>query len=216
MENNTVVTDDEKPVEEVATSETTTETTEKTTTEIASEDAKSVYEKELEKLETEKRQKEGALKEERRLRKEAEAAKKAAEDKLAEQAQGDKPLTTKELDKRLSEELTKRDFDQSVRGYTADPKEQELIKHHYDNSIRKTGDVATDLKMAVAIANQHLVDQAKRVQIERENAEAQNARFTGGQSYGRTGKPAYESDPRLKGAAALLDKIGAGDAKKFL
>lgn len=178
--------------------------------------AETVYQKELKRLEDEKRQKDGALKEERRLRKEAEEKLKLAEEEQKKKAEENKPLTAEDIDRRLEDRLKQRDFDQAVSNYTSNADEQALIRHHYAHSIRQTGNLQTDLKNAVAIANQHLVDEAKRVQYEREQAEGSMTGFQGGIVHRREGKPVYEANPNLRKAAELLDKMGAGDAKKFL
>ncbi len=214
MEEETVLSEDEKLAKEAAEAE------------AKAAEEKTVYQTELEKLQTEKdeaeaakgkaeeeaRQKTGALAEEREKRKAADAAAKA----LAKS----KEVSDEELDKRLDEKLAARldgkEFNQLLTQVTADPDEIALIKHHYETSIVKTGNVAEDLKKATAIANQHLVEQAKAAQIEREAVEGRTTSFLGSKTFSKQGKPAYETDPRLKQAAAILDKLGAGDAKKFL
>lgn len=221
MSNETVLAD-EKPAEEVETSETTTEKTEQpvdSEANVEKAEEKSPYEVELEKLKAEKaksdaiaRQKDGALKEERRLRKEAEAKIKGD----TEEKENPKYLTPEEAKQLLKEQLAERDFSQMLTQISADPAEQALIKEHYENSIVKTGNVAEDLKKATAIANQHLVEQAKAAQMEREASEGNMTRFMPGTSYRRSGQPAYEGDPTLRAAAQFFDKIGRGDMKKYL
>lgn len=176
---------------------------------------KTEYKRKLEELEAEKkkaediaRQKSGALEEERAERKAAEAAAKA----LAKS----KDVSEEELDQRLESKLNAREFTQRLKEVSQDTDEQALIKHHYETSIVKTGNVETDLARAVAIANSHLVDQAKQAQLEREEQEARVTGFQGGSPTGRKGKPVYETDPVLRGAASLLDRLGMGSSKKYL
>lgn len=182
----------------------------------------SVYKQELAKLQAEKdkaeedklkaeeiaEQKSGAIKEEREKRKAAEAAAKA----LAESSQ----VSEEELDKKLEAKLNARDFTQRLKSVSQDPDEQNLIKHHYETSIVKTGNVETDLARAVAIANTHLIDQARQAQIEREEQETRTMGYQKGNPKAPKGTPAYETDPTLRGAASLLDRWGRGDSKKFL
>lgn len=194
----------------------------KAAVEAAKLEAESVYKQENERLAKENLEKSDALLVERSRRKEAdekaEAAKTAAEalaeaNKNAEAAKG---LSVEEIDSLLETKLAKREVEQRLLQTSSDPEEQKLVRFHYDNSIVKSGNVAEDLKKASAIANQHLVEKAKQEQFEREQGEGQMAGFQGGRPTGRSGKPAYETNPTLKGAAALLDKLGVGDAKKYL
>ena len=200
------------------TEETTTETKEETT-ETKSEVA-NLYEEKLKQLELENKQKEGALKEERRLRKEAEEAAKSATTATPTETTAisleDKPLTRKDVESIMAEKLVQREMETQLGVISSDPAEQKLIRHHYENSIVRTGNVANDLAMAAAITNQHLIDEARRVQTEREASEARMAGFQGGKPSGKSGKPAYESDPRLREVANILDRFGEGSAKKYL
>lgn len=210
MAEDTVLSEDEKLA---------TEETAKVEAEQAEE---SVYKQELAKLQAEKeqaeadkakaeeiaRQKNGTITEERNKRKSAEAAAEA----LAESAK----ITEAEFDKKIEEKLNVRDFNLKIKEISSDPDEQALIKLHYETSIVKTGNVETDLARAVAIANSHLLDQAKQMQEERETRENKQANFQGGKPTGRPGKPAFETDPTLRGAATFLDRLGMGAAKKYL
>lgn len=181
--------------------------------EKAKAEQETVYKKELAKLEAEKQEKADALTVERSKRKAAEKANEA----LVEATKETKVSpTTEDINKLLDERLAQRDFDQLVKQEAIDPDEQKLIKHHYENSIRRTGNVAADLKMAAAIANQHLVEQAKQAQIEREQNEGLQANFQSSRPYSRQGKPGYETNGTLKAAASILEKLGVPEAKKFL
>lgn len=177
--------------------------------------------KRLTAMETELRQKTGALEEERRLRKAAEAAKTtppAVEPPATTPVvtDDDKPLTRKEAQALFEEQARARDVDSQIKQLTADPDEQKLIMLHYQHSIQRTGDVAKDVSMALAIANAHLIQEAKEVKIAREAQEARMANFSGGKPTARAGKPAYEADPKLRAVANILDQFGQGSAKKYL
>ena len=214
--NSVVVTDEKLTQEQIAAQEAAQKT--EADAQAKADAEQSVYKQELAKITAEKdkaetiaRQKEGALKEERLLRKAAEDAKIVAEEKASKV-----DLTVDEIDKRLEAKLAARDFTQALAQVSNDPDEQKLVKHHYETSIVKTGNVAADLQMAVAIANQHLINQAREAQAQREQGESKTAGFQGSGSYGRSGQPAYQTEPSLKAAGALLDKWGLGDAKKHL
>lgn len=182
----------------------------------------SVYKQENDRLSKENQQKTDALTVERSRRKkaddDAEAAKTAAEAlaKANTDEKLNKGISKEDVNALLNEKLSEREFIQSLSQASTDPEEQKLIKHHYDNSIVKSGNVAEDLKKAIAIANQHIIEKARAQQIEREQVEGMGANFQSSRPYSRPGKPVYESDPRMKAAAAILDKLGVGDAKKYL
>ncbi len=212
MNEETVVADDVKSTEEQTDPTLTTDEAVVETDQAVEQE--SVYKKENARLEAEARQKAGALKEEREKRK---AAEKAAE-ALVKANEEDKKntLSSEDVDKLLEEKLAKRDFEQQLSQMTIDPEEQKLIRTHYENSIKRTGSVTADLKMAAAIANEHLIEKAKSEEMERNQTEAFTTRFSGPTAYSRPGKPAYETDPSLKRAASLLEKIGAKEAIKHL
>ncbi len=161
MAEETVLSEDEKLAAEEAA---------KVAAEKEAED--NVYKQELAKLQAEKeqaeadklkaeeiaRQKNGTITEEREKRKSAEAAAKA----LAENQ-----ISDEDLDKKLEAKLNAREFQQRLKTVSENADEQKLILHHYETSIVKTGNVETDLARAVAIANAHLIDQAKQAQVDR-------------------------------------------------
>lgn len=211
FQNNTVDNQDEKQVEDVDTSKTTAETTETTT---ESQDDVNPYKAELDKVQEIARQKDGALKEERRLRKEAEEKLKAATTSdiptSETQKEEKKYLTQDELEARLAREK----FEIQLERVTDNTDEQKLVRHHYENSIVRTGDVAADLRMAVALANQHVVEQVRRAQADREVQESVVARVSGGSNYTRP--TSTGSDPTSRAVSNLLKKIGASDAEKYI
>lgn len=200
-----IVAEDEKPAGEVD--------TEKPATEVVVEEV-SPYKAELEKMEAINRQKEGALKEERRLRKEAEAKLKETTESTLDDGPKEKYLTQAQVDAALDKRMAQQKFEAKLENLSNDPDEQKLVKFHYENSIVKTGDVATDLRMAVAIANQHLVERVKNAEAEREGNEFMSAKVSGGNTYMREGTKG--TDPNTRAAAQFLKNIGAGDAEKFL
>ena len=129
------------------------------------------YKKAMAKLAVENRQKTGALKEEREKSKELEdrlaklEGTKEKEDVEEEDEEEVKPKKRKIQGAReiVQEEMRKQRFDDKLLSASADKDERELIRHHYNNSIVKSGDVETDLSNAIALANKHLVDQAKKL-----------------------------------------------------
>jgi hypothetical protein len=172
------------------------------------------YKKELDRLTAMNLQKEGALKEERRLRREAQAKLDAKAVEPLDDEPKVKYLTQVEMDAALDKRMAKQKFEDKLETVSNNVEEQKLVRYHYENSIVRTGDVATDLKMAIAIANQHLVEQVKKAEADREENEFINAKVSGGGTYNRaSGKGTTTND---RAAAQFLKNIGAADAEKFL
>ena len=201
-----IVAEDEKPAGEVD--------TEKPADVIDTTAEVSPYKAELEKMEAINRQKEGALKEERRLRKEAEAKLKETTESTLDDGPKEKYLTQAQVDAALDKRMAREKFETKLESISNNVDEQKLVRYHYENSIVKTGDVATDLEMAVAIANRHLVNQVKNAEAEREENEFIAAKVSGGNTYMRANSKGV--DPNNRATAQFLKNIGAGDAEKYL
>lgn len=176
------------------------------------------YKEQMAKLAIENRQKAGALKSERERNKELEeelAALKSKEE--AEEEEKPKPKKKAEDPREIvQEEMRKQRFEDKLAQVSNSQDEQRLIRHHYENSIVRSGDVEVDLSNAIALANKHLVDQAKKAEAERQDTEALNAKYSGGRSYSKQGGPAYLSDPIKKGAVDLMKKLGISDGEKYV
>jgi len=207
-ETNTVADLDEKQVEEVA-SESTAETTEQTTEDTQVDP----YEEQLKKLEMQNRQKDGALKEERRKRKELETRLEERETEETEETPS-KGLTLEEVDKLFEKRLAKEKFESRLESFSNNENERKVIRFHYENSINRTGDVATDLTMAAAIANQHIIQKAKAQEQEQFETEATLARVSRGGVGARSSGTGQDALSRA--TAALLKNLGAEDAIKHI
>ncbi len=227
MENTSVEASDVKLGEEVApleethlaTTETTVETT-TTSTDVETGEEDSPYKVELEKMKADLakkddliRKKDGALKEARAKLKEPKQELEDDEPKVGRP----KALSAEEVRQLYREERNAERFEEMLNQATSDAQERELIKLHFDNSIKRTGNVTADFKMAVALANQPLIDQARNARFERETAERGTIQSMGGGSFQRSGQPGYMSDPALRTVANILDKLdGDGKTKKYL
>lgn len=223
MEDEKVVSEENEKDLNVKEDEKTTQVED--TTKKTEEEELNPYKKEMAKLAVENRQKTGALKEEREKSKELEdrlaSLEKAKEEKEVvdeEEEEEVKPKKRKIQGAReiVQEEMRKQRFEDKLSLISNNKDEQQLIRHHYNNSIVKSGDVEQDLSNAVALANKHLVDQAKKAEAEREDNEALSAKFSAGRSYSKQGKPAYLSDPIKKGAVEILKKLGIPDGEKYV
>lgn len=218
MEQQPVAELDDKQLNPVVENDEKTEVVEDTTKKTEEEEL-NPYKKEMAKLAVENRQKTGALKEEREKSKDLEdrlAALEKAKTEVVEEEE-EKPRKRKEDPREIVlEEMRKQRFEDKLVQFSSDKDEQTLIRHHYNNSIVRSGDVEVDLSNAIALANKHLVDQAKRAEVERQGTEALNAKFSSGRSYSKQGGPAYLSDPVKKGAVEILKRLGITDGEKYV
>jgi len=122
---------------------------------------------------------EAQLAEERKLREQADEARKKAEDKIVELKRKSKQSKVEvegfeedipeiseterlekilaERDEKLRREFAKDSLEAELEKITSNPKERELIKYHYENTIRTTGvdrgSIRRDLERASIIAN---------------------------------------------------------------
>lgn len=58
----------------------------------------------------------------------------------------------------ISSQLRGREINDLINRFTTDPKEAALVRYHYENSIRQTGDLELDMENAKALANKHKVN----------------------------------------------------------
>lgn len=215
----TIVVDDDKSTAEAegktAVEETTKNADDQQDDQGKQKDEDNPFKQELEKLKEINRQKTGALEQERQKRKDAENKLKETKHDGLTAEEADKIIESK-LEAKIEARLAKRDFDNLLKQTSDDKHERELIGYHYDNSIVKTGDVEADLKKAIALANSHLIQKAKEEQYERETREGFLANQQGGLPTSYRGRSATHFDPTLKGANALLQKLGVKDGEKYL
>ena len=139
-----------------------------------------------------------------------------------------KPQVEEEIGDEEDEEETKPELDKGYvdskyeqlavdiksKEITADEAERKLILYHYNNSIKKTGDMDRDLKLSRAIANEHIIEQVQKNRQEAEAKENELVNFSSGnprrEISGEVARSAVNS-----AAAAFLDKIDP-EAKKYL
>lgn len=134
-------------------------------------------------------------------------------------AKGDNPSLTQEqveelVNQKLEEQtstirddLFKNQVDNALGSMTSDENKKELIRHHYNNSIQKTGDISVDLKRALLLTDEN--------KIFRDNEEMRQSltaqQSIGNTSYGSTAKRGTEEDvqpPKLtEGEQKLIDRI---------
>lgn len=93
-------------------------------------------------------------------------------------------------------------FDRKVEAVTTDAAERDLIRHHYQNSIVRTGNVDDDLAMAVAIANRKTVMAQREAQAREEGRENYMTSFPA--STARGSQKSTITDPILKQAEQLV------------
>jgi len=160
-----------------------------------------------------KKEKTGAIHDEREKRKRAEALLKSNSGESAvEDSEGRDALTSRveELIKAqqvLESKLNEKDVDSAIDRVTNDPKEREAIKAHLKYSLNPTGNIAEDIANARLLANrQVLFELGKKEGLEAKQEEVL-ARFSAAGSSG--GKESRKKiDPEVAEILSKLDPSG--------
>lgn len=108
--------------------------------------------------------------------------------------------------KRLEEKQQKESISSRVSALTNDAAERDVILHHYNNTIVKTGNFEEDLKNAIALANRDNVWEQKRNRALEERREEFMTSFAGTSLRGES-KTTHISDPILAQAAELIRAV---------
>jgi len=88
-----------------------------------------------------------------------------------------------DIDSLLEAKLAERDVKATVKTIASTPEEEKVILHHYHNSIVKTGDPETDIRRALAVANEGRIhDLLGREKADEEADDAVISSFSGGYS----------------------------------
>ena len=143
--------------------------------------------------EVEERKRQLELKD-RALQAEKKKAKEATPDDLEER-----------IKRSVNEALQAGDVSRHVNGLTSDTHERELILHHYENSIIKTGNLAEDVMTALAVANRKVVAEQRANAAREEGRE--NFLTSLPQSDIRGQQKATITDPVLREAAKLVQNV---------
>jgi len=116
--------------------------------------------------------------------------------------------------KPLEDKIHNSEVDKKINSITTDDSERKLIKHLYDNSIVKTGNIDRDITLAVGAANAEVTMQLKKDRLEQEGHEEFLVKF---QSASKKSSSASNTikDPIKRAAADLVSKIDPR-AVKFL
>jgi chromosome segregation ATPase len=196
--------------------EQTNENAEETQTEGGDVEKKeeSVYEQELAEL----RKREDDLKQELAKKEEIIEHKNRAiestKKKLKESGASDEKEALLKRLEALESKLSGGEVKQVLSKLTNDKAEAELIEHHYNNSIVRTGDLQRDIQMAMAIANSNVVLEQKRNRALEEG----NENFLA--SFSKTGDASGKNetvtrDPIQRAAEDLVRSINP-NAVKFV
>lgn len=124
----------------------------------------------------------------------------------------DEDVVKKIVDSVLGEVRKTTAVDTIVGQLASSPEERQAIMDAYDKDVVKSGDVQSDLKKAMAIANARLIEEYKANRSESEVREEVLTRFMGGNSYGQP--PITDNTlntPAKKAAAENLKKLGLSD-----
>lgn len=111
-------------------------------------------------------------------------------------------LVEEQVDQRMAgfiKQTQKQQFENELSGITEDPNKQEVIRHLYQNNIRPSGNVASDLKMCETLAEGELQRAKARAQGRREGMrnlkqEAMASTGASGGSIDTSMRPVEKSD----------------------
>lgn len=138
------------------------------------------------------------------------ALKKAA----PEPEDDDVDALTEKVTARIEASMRAREAAAALREVSSDPDEQKLVKFHYDNSIKQSGDVQRDLKAALALANADKLYELRQAAARGEAREEEMASLAASMAP----KPQPKSTIKtreMKLAESFLDAV-APEAKKYL
>lgn len=188
-------------------------------TEETVETIKSPYQEEAERLEAE------AKAERDRLTADiaAEKADKERISKIKDKALADEKEKTRsvkeswksELKEELRQERLLEKAQEQIESLTEDPAARKVIMHHYQTSIVRTGNIANDISMALAIANRKHLDriiQEENMNDERNSksiASMGGGDLPGGSSFKGSPSATAQAASRMTGIYAGKDKIKA-------
>lgn len=183
----------------------TVETTEQIETkQPETQGSESPYEAQLAELRKRAEQAEAKLKEKDEIIENKNRAIETTKKKLKEVTPEDE--LEERLLKRLQEKQQVESVNARVSALTNDPAERDVILHHYNNSIVRTGNFEEDLKNAIAIANRDNVWEQKRNRALEERREEFMTSFAGTSLRGEGSAPRI-TDPILAQAAELIRAV---------
>lgn len=166
--------------------------------------SESAYEAQLKELKKRAEEAEAKLEEKDKIIENKNRAIESSKKKLRESTPED------ELEERLLRRLEEKQQIGSVKSrigaLTSDPNEQELILHHFEKTVQRTGNFEEDLKNAVALANRDIVWEQKRNRAMEERREDFMTSFAGTSLRGEASAPKI-SDPILAQAAELVRAV---------
>ena len=178
------------------------------------------YEEELNRVrESEAKAKRDAAHKELELQK-SQREKKELKDKLEELQAKPNPSNEEkselqkltELVTDLSKKLDSRSIDDVVERVTSDVKERELIKHHYEHSIKLTGILEEDIATARFLANRNIMLAMAKEEGMQDKANEVLARLSGTSPAGMRDLDAVAADPSME---RVLDKISPKAKDEF-
>lgn len=165
----------------------------------------SPYAKQLSELKQQKEAAEAELEKQKKIIENKNRAIEASKAKLKESAVDEDALAERLL-ARLEEKNVQKDVQSKISALTGDKTEQEVILHHYQNSLSATLSHEARLKAAVALAEQDKVWEQRRNKAIEEQREDFITGFAGSSLRGET-QPSRQNDPMLSQAEALLRNI---------
>jgi hypothetical protein len=101
-----------------------------------------------------------------------------------------------------------KEVESTIKSLSADAEEETAIRNAYQNDIVKTGDVASDLKKATAIARANYIESVRSTKTQAEIDELIMTKFSGGAPGGRNSESTPTLSLKQKNAAETLRSQG--------
>lgn len=120
------------------------------------------------------------------------------------QAEKKKKPETTDRDSLKNEILTEMRVEAEVNRVAANKNERELLMHHYQNSIVRTGNVSDDIKRALAVANANRLAELLNKQAEEDAADDVSAASMASNGYGAPQGSSKMKSATRKEAEAIL------------
>lgn len=186
---------------------------------------KSPFQEELERIEKIEREKvelEERLTKELQEKEEEKERVMAIKDRAIEneknKTRGVKDAWKNEVKEELRRELRTEKTKELIESLSSDPAERKVILHHFEHSIKQTGDMIQDVTMARAIANMRKLERLREMENLDDVKEQRSIASMGGAS---SGGSSFDRRPSVaaRTAASLASMAAAGDkdrAKKLV
>ena len=172
------------------------------------------YKKRLVELEAQLKERENQLQKKDEALKNKNRAINALKKAAPEPEDDDVDALTEKVTARIEASMRAREAATAIREVSSDPDEQKLVRFHYENSIKQSGDVQRDLKAALALAIAENFYELRQAAARGEAREEEMASLAASMAPKPQPKSSIKSR-EMKLAESFLDAV-APEAKKYL